>query len=169
LIQEELRQPVVGAACGGTHRLMGYSYALSRAKKENLPISGIWQQAANFAKKYQVRAVMLRNRDGSCSTEWFKGRGFDKDVERRLRTSGHIMEWLVFSLPQSDLQDPRIMQSIEYLTDLMMKNRNRDWEVGQRGHALRALALYDQRVFGGELGRLEERLSRMVPRSQRLR
>ena len=40
LIREELKQPIVGAACGGTHRLMGFSYAVQKRKKQGLPITG---------------------------------------------------------------------------------------------------------------------------------
>ena len=40
LIREELAQPVRGAACGGTHRLMGFSYALHKRRQQNKPIEG---------------------------------------------------------------------------------------------------------------------------------
>ena len=33
LIREELAQPIVGAACGGTHRLIGYSAAVNVRRK----------------------------------------------------------------------------------------------------------------------------------------
>ena len=34
----------------------------------------------------------------------------------------------------------------------MLQNRDHDWEIGPRGHALHALALYDERVFGSKPG-----------------
>jgi hypothetical protein len=106
---------------------------------------------------------MLRNHDGSFSTNWFEGRGMSSDIERRLQTSGHILEWLVYSLPRVDLEDARIIQSVDYLATLMLNHRSHEWEIGPRGHAIRALALYDQRVFGGRPGQLERRLAEMVP------
>ena len=41
---------------------------------------------------------------------------------------------------------------MDYLTELMLRNRDHDWEIGPRGHALHALALYDERVFGSKPG-----------------
>ncbi|MCA9178605.1 MAG: hypothetical protein KDB14_29290 [Planctomycetales bacterium] len=169
LIEEELRQPVVGAACGGTHRLFGHSYALNRARKANIPIDGSWQRASQFTLQYQQRAIGLQNPDGSFSTEWFKARGMSSDIERRLQTTGHILEWMVFSLPQVDMQDERIVRSVDYLASLMLQHRNQAWEVGPRGHAIRALALYDQRVFGGMPGQLEKRLAKLVPNHRTVR
>lgn len=163
LIDEELRQPVVGAACGGTHRLFGHSYALNRARKTGVEIDGAWKRAQDYVLSYQRRAVMLQNRDGSFSTEWFERRGMSSDPERRLQTTGHILEWMVFSLPEVDLKDRRITRSVNYLASLMLSQRRRDWEIGPRGHAIRALALYDQRVFGGSPGKLDRRLSQLVP------
>jgi hypothetical protein len=41
----------------------------------------------------------------------------------------------------------------------MWENRQREWEIGPRGHALRALALYDEYVFGGKPGKRNEQLA----------
>ena len=47
---------------------------------------------------------------------------------------------------------PRVTRAVDYLTELMLQNRDHDWEIGPRGHALHALALYDERVFGSKPG-----------------
>ena len=36
LIEEEIQSPIIGAACGGTHRLMGLSYAVRERVKHGL-------------------------------------------------------------------------------------------------------------------------------------
>ena len=69
-----------------------------------------------------------------------------------METTGHILEWLVFSLPQQELLQPRVTRAVDYLTELMLQNRDHDWDIGPRGHALHALALYDERVFGSKPG-----------------
>ena len=89
-----------------------------------------------------------RNPDGSFSTEWFEGRAAREDVERRLQTTGHILEWLVFSIPSSELDDPRIIRAVVYLNALMWQGRGHDWAIGPKGHALHALRLYHLRRFG---------------------
>lgn len=155
LIREELAQPVIGAACGGTHRMMGFSFALRQREREGLPIDGQWARARKFVDDFHEYTLKLRNSDGSFSTNWFEGRGGDPDRNRRLQTTGHILEWLVFSLPEERLTDPEIVESVDYLTNLMLSYRTQNWEIGPRGHAIRALALYDERVFGGKPGQRE--------------
>ncbi|MGM0487362.1 MAG: hypothetical protein ACQESR_11450 [Planctomycetota bacterium] len=159
LLQEELAQPINGAACGGTHRLIGYSVAVRKRLKGGEPLEGQWLRAHKYVDAYHKHAVKLQNRDGSFSTNWFKGRGAKRDVDRRVQTTGHILEWLVFSLPKDELTDPRIVRAVTYLNTMMLKYRRRDWESGHRGHALRALALYNERVFGDEPGERRDLLA----------
>ena len=147
LLKIELAQPVNGAACGGTHRIMACYYAVHKRKQRGEPINGYWARAQEYVRKYHRYTFKLQNRDGSFSSDWFRGRADWGGINRKLQTTGHILEWLVFSLPEEELQDPRIVKSVSFLTNLMINNRYHDWEVGPRGHALRALSLYNQRVF----------------------
>jgi len=149
LIREEIAQPIRGAACGGTHRLMGLSYAVQKQARHGEPVIGEYRRAATYVREYHKYTFKLQNADGSFSTEWFQGRGNRHDPARKLQTTGHILEWLAFSLPEPELQDPRTIRGVRFLCDLLEQNRNRRWRIGPLGHALRALTLYDQRVFGG--------------------
>ncbi|MCO6455586.1 MAG: hypothetical protein J5I93_09855 [Pirellulaceae bacterium] len=149
LIQEELRQPVIGAACGGTHRMMGFSYAVRKREQRDEPVEGQWLRARKYVDSYHDYTLKLQNPDGSFSTDWFRSRANSPDLARRVQTTGHILEWLVYSLPEDQLTDPRVVRGIQYLTRLMLQHRS--WEVGPKGHALHALVLYDERVFGGWL------------------
>ena len=79
---------------------------------------------------------------------------------RKLNTTGHILEWLVYSLPKDRLTDPQIAKAVSFLTDLMWRNRGQTWEIGPEGHAIRALALYDEYVFGGRPGERHLQLAR---------
>ena len=71
---------------------------------------------------------------------------------RRLETTGHITEWLVYSLEKEQLVEPRMIKSVSYLTNLLLENRNEKWGIGPLGHGLHALAMYDERIFGGKPG-----------------
>ncbi len=159
LIREELKQSVVGAACGGTHRMTGFSYAVRRHEIKKLPFDGQWLRASKFIDSYHDYASTLQNRDGSFSTKWFAGREERPDLPRRLQTSGHILEWLVYSLPEEDLENKRLVQGVEYITNLLAEGKKTNWEIGPLGHALHALALYDERVFGGKPGKREVELA----------
>ena len=147
LVQEELRQPVNGAACGGTHRLMGFSYSLLMRKLQKKKITGHWKRADEFISDFRNYALSMQNHDGSFSTEWFKRRQARLDPQRRVQTTGHILEWLVFSATDEELANPKLIKAVEYLSKLMWSQRTTKWEVGPKGHAVRALRLFYERVL----------------------
>ena len=147
LVKEEIAAPIRGAACGGTHRLMGLAHAVRRREQLEQPIDGQFARAKKYLQDYHQYTLSLQNRDGSFSTEWFRGPGSRPDLGRRLQTTGHILEWLVYSLPADELTQPRVVQAVNYLTGIMLANPDRAWEVGPLGHALHALMLYDARVY----------------------
>ena len=159
VLVEEMAQPINGAACGGVHRLMGLSYAIVERQAAGQPITGNWQRAQTYLNSYVQYTLTLQNPDGSFSTNWFESRGMDPNIERRVQTSGHMLEWLVYILPDEHLRSPQIQQGIEFLLGSIGREPQKDWPIGPRGHALRALSLYSQRVFGAEPGQLKSYLA----------
>ena len=147
LVAEELAQPINGAACGGTHRLMGLTCAVISRQEAGKPLSGHFLRADKFLNDFVEYTLTLQNPDGSFSTEWFERRGNQSDIERKVQTTGHITEWLVYTLPDQHLKSPPITQAIDFLLDSVGENPSRNWPIGPRGHALRALSLYQKRVF----------------------
>ena len=147
LIRREIANPIHGAACGGTHRLMGLSYAVRMRIKRGEPIDGEFRRAQQYVQDYGRYTLGMQNPDGSFSTAWFVGREDRQDTDRRLQTTGHILEWLVYSREDSDLRDPKIVKAVDYLAGIMTEGRQRDWRIGPLGHAIRGLSLYDRRVF----------------------
>jgi hypothetical protein len=147
VIREELAQPIRGAACGGTHRLSSLSLTVKQRLRRGEPLDGEYARAAAFVEKYHQYALRLQNRDGSLSTDWFRGRGDDSDINRRIKTTGHILEWLCYSLSDEQLREPKTIAAVTYLTNLMYSNYDNEWEVGPMSHATHALLLYDERVF----------------------
>jgi hypothetical protein len=158
LIREELAQPVVGAACGGTHRMMGFSYAVRKREKRGESIDGQWLRAQKYVDSYIDYTYSLQNDDGSFSTAWFAGRGNTGGYERRLETTGHMLEWLVYSIPSDQLDDPRTVKSVDYLAQLLLDRQRTKLEIGPKGHALHALVMYDERFFAAQRGDRRERL-----------
>jgi hypothetical protein len=147
LIQEELKQPIRGAACGGTHRLAGLSLAARRRLERGEPLDGMFLQAAKFTAQHEALCFRLQNTDGSFSTEWFKGPGAENDNDRRIRTTGHTLEWMLYQIDDEQLDYWRTVRAVNYLTNLLYSNANQQWDTGALCHALHALVLYDQRKF----------------------
>ncbi len=105
LIRLELAQPINGVTCGGTHRLMGLTCAVARRKADGKPITDQWWRANRFVQDYHAYTLTLQNRDGSFSTDWFRGRANSGPLDRKLQTTGHVLEWLVYSVPDEMLYD----------------------------------------------------------------
>ncbi len=147
LISEEIRQPVRGAACGGTHRLAGLTLAYKNRLKQGGSVDGQYLKAKKFVTRYQQYAYKLQNRDGSFSTEWFRGQGNEQSVDRKLKTTGHILEWLLYAASEKELKHWKTAKAANYLANIMHSNRRKDWEAGPLGHAIHALLLYDRLVF----------------------
>ena len=166
LVAEELEQPIVGAACGGTHRLMGLTFSLLQRKQAGLPITGHWERSEQFLNEFVAYAFSLQNPDGSFSTDWFEARANHPNVERKIQTTGHILEWLIYTLPEEQLQSPPIQKAIRYLLSTLGAEPSRDWPIGPRGHSLRALALYNQRVFGAQPGKLKQYIANLNTESK---
>lgn len=164
LMEEEIRAPINGVTCGGTHRLMSLKYAVRRRQRDGGAVDGVWQRADEHVAKYQELAFRLQNRDGSMSSDFFRNAGSWGDIERKLKTSGHMLEWLVYSLPHKDLHDPRLKRGIDYLCNLLIQNRYHRWGRGPLGHSIRALSLYEERVFGTAPGNRNYEVARAPAR-----
>ena len=147
LVREELSQPIVGAACGGTHRLMGFGHALRARRAEGRPITGQWKRAEQYVQSFVRYTYRLQNRDGSMSTDWFEGREDNGELDRKIQTTGHMVEWLLTVTPDSELQNPRLVAAVRFLLRSMYEERDKEWEIGPKGHALRSLAMYYERVY----------------------
>lgn len=153
MIQEELAQPVSAqVACGGTHRLMGLGYATRKREQRGEPLTGQWARAKQAVDRFAAAALRLQNADGSFSTNWCDGPGNSADIERKVNTTGHTLEWLLLSLPDEQVNDPRVARAAQFLTTAMWDYRGHSWYIGAKGHALHALTLYDERVFDGRPG-----------------
>ena len=149
LLTEELSSPIdKSTSCGGTHRLMAISRAVVNRQKQQKPVDGAWASAEKYIKDFQKFAFTFQNPDGSFSTQWFHSREFDSDINRRLYTTGHVLEWLVYSSSNEQLRDPRIFRCVDYVVNLMLTAPGYQLDVGPRGHAIHALRMYEARVFG---------------------
>jgi hypothetical protein len=154
IIRTEMDKPFVEAACGGLHRLMGLSYAVKRRIGDDLPVDGGYERARKYLLAFHDHALKLQNNDGSWHPMFFRVRGASRDTAGTLRATGMIVEWLAYSLPEASLDDPRMIRSVDYLTNLLGSRRYRvdtpelpAREIAAAMHAAHALAIYDQRIF----------------------
>jgi hypothetical protein len=163
LLRLELRQPINGQqTCGGTHRLMAIHLASAKRIREGGEITGAWLAAAKYTEDYHEYAFSLINPDGSCSTEWLERRAALDDPQRRVQTTGHVLEWLAVSLPDEKLRNEKVVGSFAYLAALLRVDIGETWAVGPRAHALRALRVYHDRLASQLPGPLESAGDRLA-------
>lgn len=150
LVEEEIEQPIRGAPCGGTHRLYGLAYGCQRRLRATGQLDGAYLRANKYVRDYQTFTLTkMQNPDGSFSTEWFKyPADREDDIDRKVQTTGHILEWLVSSLDQETLYHSRVVAAVEFLNAALAREPSREWKIGPLGHALHALTIYQERAWG---------------------
>jgi len=147
IVRYEMAQPVDDAACGGTHRLFGLSWVCQLHQKRGGQKSGVWKEVAEHLAGYQQRAKELQNPDGSFSTEFFRKRGNLDNMQQRIYSTGHTLEWLAFSLPDAYLEKAWVQDAVSALSRMILEIRSDPMESGAIYHAVHGLILYHARVW----------------------
>lgn len=148
LVRYELDAPVESAACGGTHRLFGLSWAYRLHRGRGGRETGAWAEVPAKVEKYRDRARALQNPDGSFSTSYFSGWGDVADPQLRVGTTGHTLEWLALALGDDELRRPWVRGAARALADLLTGLHDEPVEPGALYHAVHGLLIYRTRVYG---------------------
>lgn len=150
LVRYELDQSIEAAACGGTHRLFGLQWIYYLRQREGLPLTGVWAEIPAKMQKYAKLARQYQNPDGSFSTDFFVGPGNVRDMQRRMNTTGHILEWLALTLSDKELKEPWVENAVNALTMMFMEIQGQPMEGGTMYHAVHGLVMYHARMWGTE-------------------
>ncbi len=146
LVQIETAAPVVGAACGGNHRL----FALTRTRDKHLllggKLTGVWAQADLKIRQHVELARSLQNSDGSFSAKFYQAAGVTSDVNERFNTTGHTMEFLSIGLPGNRLHEPWVRNAVSVLARELVQHRQRQVDCGPLYHSLNSLMIYRERL-----------------------
>ena len=149
LVRIEVGKKVGGptSPCGGTHGL----FALARARNVYLrtgkPLRGVWQEAEYKIQKYINTAKMLQNANGTLSSNFFRGREYKQDFDKRMASSGHVLEFLMMALPQERLKEKWVRDAIAATANDLMANRKAYVSCSPLYHATDALSIYLERVL----------------------
>ncbi len=156
VVRYELDQPIGNekAACGGTHRLFGLTWAYRLHLKGGGKKVGVWLDVEKKIADYKQIARKLQNRDGTFSTKYFDpdepdpvpNAAIDK-TELRISTSGHVLEWLALAMTDDELRSPWMQNAVNGLVILILEMGPRSIDGGALYHAAHGLHLYHERVF----------------------
>ena len=146
LVKMQVDASPYNAACGGTHQL----FALARARNAYLqtgrPLQGVWLEADQKVKHFVEVARHYQTKDGSFSTDHFKGPKPETDFAKRLPSFGHTLEFLMVALPQNRLKEEWVQRAVYRLSRDIIDHRAQPAECGALYHSIDALVIYLQRV-----------------------
>ncbi|MFG0335539.1 MAG: hypothetical protein ACF8TS_19435 [Maioricimonas sp. JB049] len=146
LVRNQTRSNVTRAPCGGTHNLFALAYARNAYLRKHGQLRGAWLEADQKLKQHIAAAKSLQNADGTFSTNFFKGRGFSYDFNERIKSSGHMLEWLMMALPSNRLEETWVKRAVEVVANDLVTNSSQPAECGPLYHAVHSLVLYRDRV-----------------------
>ena len=143
---------VRAAACGGTHRLIGMTMALNRyIEKQGDPAQDAtdgWGVARDRVDEAVKLSKAYQQSDGSFSQEYFFRASHSQDLEERLGTTGHTLEFLTLALTDEQLKEDWVTRAVVHLCKVFNNTKDVDLECGKLYHAMHGLVLYRQRRFG---------------------
>jgi hypothetical protein len=147
MVQQQTREGTQNAACGGTHGLFALAYARNMyLKKSGQPLRGVWLEADQKIRNYVEHARALQNSDGTFSSNYFRGQGYARDVETRLATTGHTLEFIVIAVPEKRLKEEWLRRAVQALTSDLIEHRAMPLDCGPLYHAVDGLAIYRDRT-----------------------
>ncbi len=148
LVELEVGKPVGGptSPCGGTHGLFALAQARNVYLRSGRPLTGVWFEADQKIRRYVQTTRILSNPDGSLSSSYFKAREVKPEFDKRVGSQGHLLEFLMMSVSQEELQAPWVRKAIELLCRELMDNRTEYVRCSPLYHSTNALTIYLERM-----------------------
>jgi hypothetical protein len=151
VVKYELEADVLNAACGGTHRLFGLTWAHHLHRNHCLatrtPPSPLWVRVEKHLDDYKNKSRQWQNPDGSFSVNHYRGPGFDRDLESRLSTSGHILEWLAQYVSDEEIASEWMKNGARAVAEIILETQNVPAASGSLYHAAHGLITYHRRLY----------------------
>jgi len=148
IVRYELDEPIDTAACGGTHRLFGLTWAYYLHLAKGKPATGVWKEVADKIELYKKQARAFQNSDGAFSTGYVSKAENLPDENVRIATTGHVLEWLSLAMTDAELRQPWMEDAASALAKLILDRKSKDIDGGALYHATHGLYIYRARVFG---------------------
>ncbi|MBA4030806.1 MAG: hypothetical protein C0478_07925 [Planctomyces sp.] len=147
LVQIQNAAAVEKGACGGNHGLFALARARDKHVAEGLPLQGVWFEADYKIRRYIETARSMQNTDGTFSSKFYQGPGYSSDLNSRLNTTGHTLEFLSAALPKERLNEPWVRNAVTALSKDLIDNRKAPSDCGPLYHSLNALRIYHGRAW----------------------
>ena len=164
MVTNELNRSVDLGASDATDWLLGLTAAVKLYESEGTPIRGPLALAKRQIKTYQDFVLSIQNDRYLWHPKFFLYKGFNPDAFETMYSGGHILRWLVYSLPDKELQDPQVTRAVMSLAATVnrvkpetMANSLNAKQLEGLAVSLHALSLYYQRTFGEDPATSQEK------------
>jgi hypothetical protein len=156
MLEYEMKADMNIAACGGTHRLFGVAWAYHRhaahCKKHDKAMSDVWKRAKEYLEKYKNLSHEWQAPDGVFSTGYYREKQYAPEIEPRMATSGHILEWLAQYVTDEEIRSEWMEKGARSLSQVILDSDRVPVASGSLYHAAHGLAVYHERRYGKEEG-----------------
>jgi hypothetical protein len=146
MVRMQTDKPLKGSPCGGTHGLFALAHARNVYLRQGQPLRGVWLEAEYKIRKHINIARMQQNSNGTLSSNFFRGRSYEQDFNKRMASAGHILEFLMIALPQEELQEQWVRRAIEATCRDLLNNRKAYVKCSPLYHTVNGLSIYLQRA-----------------------
>jgi hypothetical protein len=155
MVTEELNRSIDQGSSDVTDWLLGLTAAVKLYEEESKAIRGPMALAKRQLGTYHEFVLSVQNDQYLWHPKFFLFKGTNPDNYETLYSSGHILRWLLLSLSDKELNDPRVTRSITSLMSAvnriptnMTAGTMTDRQLEALAVSLHALSIYNQRVFG---------------------
>jgi hypothetical protein len=152
LARMEAAQNLADSACGGTHRMYALAVARQRFLDEGGKLgedsNGTWELVDKKVRDAATAARQFQQPDGSFSVNYFSRAAAGGEIDARISTTGHVLEFLMVALDDEQVRQPWVTRAAMHLVDCLEKTQKHDLECGALYHAVHGLKLYRERRFG---------------------
>jgi hypothetical protein len=156
LVGIEAEQDLGTSACGGAHRLCGLTLALNRHLDQGGQVTGGWKRAEDKIQESVRKAREMQNSDGSLSSNYLQRPGRSADLSENLGATGHILEFIVLTVPDSQIRDEWIKRAALFMCGVLERTKDIPLECGALYHAVHGMVIYRERLFGSREFSLEQ-------------
>jgi hypothetical protein len=147
IVRYELAEPIDTAACGGTHRLFGLTWAYQLHRARGGEPTGVWKDVLEKTTLYKMNARKFQNSDGSFSTAYVSKADNHRELGPRIAATGHVLEWLTLELSDDEIRQQWVQDAASALSVMILENQNNPLDGGALYHAVHGLYMYRARVF----------------------
>ena len=157
MVTEELNRSIDQGSTDVTDWLLGLTAAVKLYEEEGKALRGPMALAKKQLGTYQDFVLSVQNENNLWHPKFFLYKGTSADAYETLYSSGHILRWLLVSLSDDQLKDPKVVKAVTSLAATVNRvpqnvaaGSMTDRQLEGLAISLHALAIYNQRVYGDD-------------------